>query len=98
MSNKSDKKTIQPNYIPHLIFGGGPQEIGLKNAFEDSFGFEKYIKIWDDIGVNPFDRNCLLADKVKYEIVVTEDGAIDVEADPLSTKLLRIDNHNKRAT
>ena len=41
VSDKSDKKTIQPTDIPLLIFGGGPQEIGLKNAFEDSFGFEK---------------------------------------------------------
>ena len=58
----------------------------------------KKIKIWADIGVNPFDRNCLLDEKVKHEIVVTEDDAIDVYADPLSTKLLRIDNQNERAT
>ena len=36
-SSNSDKKTIQQNNIPLLIFGGGPQEIGLKNAFENSF-------------------------------------------------------------
>ena len=28
VSDKSDKKTIQPTYIPLLIFGCGPQEIG----------------------------------------------------------------------
>ena len=33
-----------------------------------------------------------------HEIVVTEDGDIDVDADPLSTKLLQIENQNKRAT
>ena len=71
MSDKSDKKNVQTNGITLLIFGGGTQEIWLKNAFEDSFGFEKYIKIWADIGVNPFDRNCLLYDKVKHEIVAT---------------------------
>ena len=59
---------------------------------------KKKIKIWADIGVNPFDRKCLQDDKVKHEIAVTEDGAIDVDADPLSTKLLHIDNQNKRAT
>ena len=57
VSNNSDKKTIHPTDIPILIFCGGPQEIGLKNAFGYSFGFEKNIKIWADIGVNPFDRN-----------------------------------------
>ena len=50
----------------------------------------KNVKIWADIGVNPFDRNCLLDDNFKHEIVVTEDGAIDVDADPLSTKFLQI--------
>ena len=90
MRYKSYKNTIQTTDIPLLIFGGGPQEIGPKNAFEYSFGFEIYIKIWADIGVNIFYRNCLINDKVKHEIVVTEDGAIDIDADPLSTKLLHI--------
>ena len=41
-SDKSDnKKTIQPTDITLLIFGGGPKQIGPKNASEDSFGFEK---------------------------------------------------------
>ena len=30
--------------------------------------------------------------------MVNEDGLIDVHADPLSTKLLQIENQNKRAT
>ena len=58
----------------------------------------KNIKIWSDIGVNEFNCNCLLDDKVKHEILVTEDGAIDVALYLLYTKLLHIDNHNKRAT
>ena len=41
VSDKSDKKTIHQTDIPLLIFGGGPQEIGVKNAFEYSFGFEE---------------------------------------------------------
>ena len=48
------------------------------------------------IGVNPFDRNCLLDDKVKHEIVLTEDGAIDIDVDPLSQKLSNIENMNKQ--
>ena len=50
-----------------------------------------------DIGVNPFDRKWLLDDKVKHEVLVTEDGAIDIDAYPLSTKLLHIGNQKKRA-
>ena len=56
------------------------------------------LNLSHDIGVNPFDRNWLLDDKVKHEILVTEDGAIDVDEYPLSKKLLQIENQNKRAT
>ena len=58
----------------------------------------KKINIWADIGVNLFDRNCLLYGKVKHKILVTEDGVIDVDEDPLSKKLLQTENQNKRAT
>ena len=37
VSDKSDKKNIQKYDILLLIFGGGPQEIYLKNSFEDKF-------------------------------------------------------------
>ena len=50
------------------------------------------------MGVNTFDHNCLLDYKVKHGILVTEDGAIYVDSDTLSTKLLHIENQNKIAT
>ena len=90
-------KTIQPTDIPLLIFGGGPQDIGLKNSFGASFGYEKNVKIWAKIGVNPFNRNCLLDTRGKHDIVLTEDGAIDIDADPLSQKLLGTENMNKQS-
>ena len=39
--DKSNKKTIQQYDITLLIFGGGLQEIDLKNESEYSFGYEK---------------------------------------------------------
>ena len=93
-----EKKSIQPTDIPLLIFGGGPQDIGLKSAFEEAFAFEKNIKIWGDIGLNPFNRKCLQDSNVKHEIVTCEDGTIDVDADPLSAKLLEIEDLNSRST
>ena len=93
-----NKNTIQPIDIPLLIFGGGPQDIGLKNSFDASSGYEKNVKNWAEIGVKPFDRNYLLDDKVKHDVVVAKDGAMNIDADPLSQKLLDIVNMNKRAT
>ena len=93
-----NNKTIQSTNIPILIFGGGPQDIGPKNSFDASFGYEKDVNIWAEIWGNPFDRIYLLDDKVKHEVVLTEDGAIDIDADPLSQKLLDIENMNKWVT
>ena len=42
VSNKSEKKTIQPTTIPLLFFVGGPQDIVLKNAFDYTLDL-KYI-------------------------------------------------------
>ena len=70
----------------------------VHKKLEDSFGFEKNSKIWADIGVNSFGRNCLLDEKTKHEICFARNGAIGVDADSLSKKLLQIENQNKRAT
>ena len=57
------KETIQATDIPLLIFGGAVSvmegselsvEIGLENAFDKAFGFDRNIKIWGEIGVLPF--------------------------------------------
>ena len=91
------KKAIQPIDIPSLIFGC--EEIPtLKNAFEMAFGVDENIKIWATIGINPFNRKCLTDTKVKHEVVMEEDGTINVDADPLTNKLLEIEDLNKNAT
>ena len=92
----SKKKTIQPTDIPLLIFGA-QDEVNLRSAFEEAFGYEKNVRIWAEIGINPFDRKCLQDDKVKLEIVLCEDGAIDVDADPVGVKLQEIEDINSRA-
>jgi len=100
------KETIQPTDIPLLIFGGnvideeGDDEgidIGLENAFEKAFGFQRNRKIWAEIGINPFNRKCLEDAKVKHEVVELPDGTLDVDADPLTSKLLQIERLNMAA-
>ena len=72
-------------------------DIGLQNAFEEAFGFEVNEKIWEDIGIRPFNRKCLEDDKVKHEIVMLADGTLDVDADSLTEKLIAIDDMKKEA-
>ena len=48
--------------------------------------------------MNPFDCHCLQDEHVKHELVMDVDGTINVDADPLSDKLLKIEEMNKEAT
>jgi hypothetical protein len=55
------------------------------------------MDIWKLIGIAPFTRECLSDSQVRHEIVVDQEGTIDVDADPLTTKLLQIETLNKAA-
>ena len=94
------KVLIQQCNIPLLIFGGEDASSGviLDNAFQSAFRYDCNVKVWAEIGLQPFDRNCLRDDKVKHEIVITSDGTIDVDADPLGQKLSGIEILSKTAT
>jgi len=70
----------------------------LLNSFECAFRFDCNVKVWAKIGVKLLDRNCLQDDKVRHEVVTLPDGTIDVDIDPLSTKLVSIEDLNKKAT
>ena len=70
-------------------------DIVLENGFEKAFGFHSNLKIWAEINVFPFNRNCLDNVEVKHKVVDLPDGKIYLEADPLSTKLLQIERLNK---
>ena len=85
---KASRTNIKVNLILLLVFGGGGSV--LRNTFEDTFGVSKNIAVWKEIGINPFNRKCLKYKKVKHDIVILEDGTIDVDADPLTEKLLNI--------
>ena len=75
-----------------MVFGGGGS--GLRNTFKETFGVSNNIAVWKDIGIDPFNRNCLKDNKVKHEIVILEDGTIDVDADPLTENLMKTKREN----
>merc|ERR1711971_509147 len=53
--------------------------------------------IWKELGYFPFTRQLLQDRKVKHEIVVLEDGTIDVDADPMTEVLLKYEEENEKA-
>ena len=54
------------------------------------------MKFWANIGLQPFDFNCLQDDKVKNKVVGLPDSKIAVYSDPLGIKLLNIEDLNKK--
>ena len=75
-----------------MVFGGGGSV--LRNTFEETFGVSKNIVVWNKIGINPFNWNCLKDNKVKHEIVILEDVTIDVDSDKLTENILNIKREN----
>ena len=75
-----------------MVFGGGGS--GLRNIFEETFGVSNNIAVWKEIGINPFNWNCLKDNKVKHKIVILEYGTIDEDCDPLTEKLLKTNRDN----
>ena len=67
------------------------QDIGLVDSLALAFSFSKNKECWNKIGINPFNRNCLLSNMVKHEVVVLPDGKYDESADPQSTTLITLE-------
>ena len=97
ISRREMNKTVKPSDIPLLIFGGHGIEKLPKNCFETAFGKKKNQEVWKEIGIYPFNRNCLLNNKVMHHVVYLPDGAIDIDADPATMELLAVEKANKNA-
>jgi hypothetical protein len=77
-----------------LVFGGTKDGITLDNAFEAAFNREHNKKCWKKVGTVPLTRNCLYHEDVSHFICYDKDGAIDVDADPETTKLVALEEIN----
>ena len=69
----------------------------MKDAFELSFGYDCNWEVWRKLGFFPFTRKCLQDSKVKHEVVVLDDGTIDIDADPTTVVLMEFEKENKQA-
>ena len=98
---KSMRKTVKPQDIPLLIFGGkADDEDGaplLRSAFDHAFAFETNRKIWRTIGIFPFNRQCLQDSNVSHKLIMLENGTIDLDADPSSISLILYEEQSATA-
>ncbi|MGH3054194.1 MAG: hypothetical protein ACRDL7_04355 [Gaiellaceae bacterium] len=78
-----------------LIFGGAEDGLQLPNLFRKWFAVEKMKECWEKVGAVPLTRKCLLDPKVRHEIFVDSDGAIDFTKDPQAAHLSQIQAENK---
>jgi hypothetical protein len=93
------KKTLTMMDIGKLVFGCDEKEgedPELRDAFSAGFGIEMNLKCWAKCGAVPLTRQALMSDKVHHDVIVEDaNGVIDLEADPVTTKLLALEEHNR---
>lgn len=91
------KKTLQVHDLPLLVFGGEDDitKIKLQNTFDRAFCVDANLNCWKKCGAVPLTRRALLSDHVRHQVVVEEDGTIDLETDPKAQLLIQLENENK---
>ena len=98
--SRNDK--VRVSDIPLLVFGKSSNRrlndaVELEHAFDRAFGVERSREVWRKIGISPFTRNCLQNSNVAHELIMLEDGTIDLEADPSTVALIDIERKNHAA-
>ena len=90
------KKTLQVQDLPLLVFGGidDVTKVTLEDSFEQAFSVCANLKCWRKCGAVPVTRSALLAEDVRHQVVIEEDGTIDVETDPEARLLIQLQQTN----
>ena len=90
------QKTLQVQDLPLLVFGGIDDitQVTLQDSFDRAFSISANIKCWKKCGAVPVTRSALLADDVRHQVVVEEDGTIDLETDSEAQLLIQLQQTN----
>ena len=100
MYHQSKKETVGQNDLPLLVFGNQEnryEDIPLEKAFEKAFAVERSKGYWEKIGISPFTRRCLQDSNVAHDLILRNNGSIDLDADPMSVKLVLFEKMNGEA-
>ena len=100
-STEGQRATITKNDIGVLLYGGKKaSEDGapiLRNAVAEAFSVERIQHAWGGkLGVYPkFNRAALSSKKIQHELIESEDGRPDDDADPMASYNKKLSDLNK---
>jgi hypothetical protein len=66
----------------------------LQDAFNHALSTERILSEWKKAGINPFTCTALKSKKICHEMIQTEDGDADTEADPKAAYLKNLQELN----
>ena len=81
-----------------LLFGvndEGWSDVQLVDDFFDSFSITANLRCWEKRGAITLTCKVAALNQVQHEIVVKEDGTIDIEPDPHKYNLFNLELENK---
>jgi len=94
-----NKKTININDLPLLVFGGVDPETGLhmQDAFSRSFSKTNCLSAWKKCGSVPLTRAPMYNPQVRHEAIINSDQTINETLDPSGPKLLLLEKSKHNA-
>ena len=102
MSFEGENAPLSMSDVGYCVFGGqlvmnDGSVLVLDDAFNVAFTPTLIEKACQKCGYAPATRNALLSKKVCHKVVMTEDGHIDLEADPYGKLLEELEKQNTDA-
>jgi len=90
------RKTLRIEDLPIIVFGGKDPiaDVQLENAMEKGFNQTSCLKAWLKCGAVPPTMSPLESNKVRHECIINEDGSLNVELDPKSLRIKRLEGSN----
>ena len=91
------RETLQITDLPLLVFGGRDTStnVDIRDSFSSAFSVDANISCWKKCGAVPLTRSSLLSNQVRHEVVVEDNGTIDLESDPQVLLLANLELQNK---
>lgn len=87
---------LQIQVLPLLVFGGTDDitKIEVQDSFDQDFSIKANLNNWKKYNAVPFPSVALLSDFVQLQVVLDEDGNIDLVTNPEALVLVHLQQEN----
>ena len=74
------------------MFGGKDTStnVDVQDSFSSAFSVDANISCWKKCGAIPLTKSSFLSNQVRHEVVVKDDGTIDLVIDPQAVRLANL--------